>query len=50
MLGFVLIASVVSLVNVALKSLVVCSTPLTKAWLVDGEVCSENALNNRVAT
>jgi len=39
MLGFVLIASVVSFVSVLLKSLVSCSAPLTKAWLVDGDVC-----------
>ena len=37
-LGFAFIASVVSSVNVALKILVTCSAPLTKAWLVDGEV------------
>ena len=40
MLGFDLIAAVVLLVSVALNSLVSCSALLTKAWLVDGEVCN----------
>jgi len=39
MLGFVFIASVVFFVSVLLKSLVTCSAPLTKVWLVDGDVC-----------
>ena len=38
MFGLAFIASVVSLVSVALKSLVTCSALVTKFWLVAGEV------------
>ena len=40
MFGFAFITSEASLVSVSLKSFVTFSVPLTKAWLVDGEVCN----------
>ena len=40
MFGFAFITLVALLVSVSLKSCVTFSAPLTKAWLVDGEVCN----------
>ena len=50
MFGLAFVTSVVSLLSVSLKRVANCSAPLTKAWLVDGEVCNSIYKIIKVAT
>ena len=48
MFDFAFVTSEVSLLSVSLKSVANCSVLLTKAWLVDGEVCNSAYITMKV--